>query len=238
MTSLNRQQRLSVADVLPLLQQHAGQAFGEFLSPHELALLEAQPGINKGGLGQLLERVLSIPHSIDIHDLRDGELKTHKSSSVGLPLETVAVTQLRGCLDDLIDKVHFRDSRVGRKINRTIFVPVFREPTVVVHEWRYLPPVFVDLDDTMWHSVRAKLEDDFEAIADDTLYNLAHNDGDLHGTTSTGRYLQIRTKDSQPYSPILSSRLGRQVSNKNYAFYLTKEFIRAIHRISGFRYVP
>lgn len=229
---------LSVAEVMPILRKHANRPFGDFLEPEVMERVEADRGRNKGGLGNLLETVLGLPASTRLNDLTDGELKTHKSSSVGSPLETVAVTMLNTCIDDLLDDVPFRMSRPGRKMSRSIFVPVYRDPSVVAYDWRYLDPVFVDLGAQEWHGVADQLSHDFSEISREVREGLLTGDTMLHGTTSRGRLLQIRTKDSKPYHPIYSKKAQRVISNKNYAFYLTKSFITTIHQVSGYRYGP
>ena len=53
-------------------------------------------------------------------------------------------------------------------------------------------------------------------------------DGLLH--TANGKYLQIRTKDSAPYSPIFSNIYGREISSKNFAFYFQKSFVHELQK--------
>ena len=80
-----------------------------------------KPGKNKGSRGQLLETVLGIPNSSDLKDLEDGELK---SFTLG---ESIAVTQLKHCLSEIIeDKVSFENSKVGEKLQQTIYVAFSR----------------------------------------------------------------------------------------------------------------
>ena len=46
--------------------------------------------------------------------------------------------------------------------------------------------------------------------------------------TVNGKFIQIRTKDSKPYTPIYSQKYGRVISDKNRAFYFKKEFMQYI----------
>ena len=46
--------------------------------------------------------------------------------------------------------------------------------------------------------------------------------------TANGKYIQVRTKDSKPYHPIYSEKYGREISDKNRAFYFKKEFMKYI----------
>ena len=49
--------------------------------------------------------------------------------------------------------------------------------------------------------------------------------------TVNGRFIQIRTKDSKPYTPIYSQKYGRIISDKNRAFYFKKEFMYYIKEL-------
>ena len=77
------------------------------------------------------------------------------------------------------------------------------------------------------------LKSDYSFICDKI-----HEDIDSIGRikTTSGKYLQIRTKDSKDkntkeYHPIYSKIKNKYVSNKNYAFYLKKNFIKDIRSI-------
>lgn len=56
-------------------------------------------------------------------------------------------------------------------------------------------------------------------------------DGFVH--TSNGKHIQVRSKDSMPYHPIYSNIYGREVSDKNHAFYFQKQFVYDIKRINS-----
>ena len=74
-----------------------------------------KPGKNKGDRGQLLENALGIKNSSDLVDLIDGELKTF---TVG---ESIAVTQIKHCLDEIIESsVSYKNSKIGKKLTQTI----------------------------------------------------------------------------------------------------------------------
>lgn len=53
--------------------------------------------------------------------------------------------------------------------------------------------------------------------------NHISKDKQLH--TSSGKYIQIRTKDSKPYHPIYSKEYNSYISKKNFAFYFKKDFM-------------
>ncbi len=75
-----------------------------------------------------------------------------------------------------------------------------------------------------------QLSIDFDNITRKMVLDVEEGDGYLH--TSSGEFIQIRTKDSKPYSPIHSEKYGRYVSNKNFAFYFKKEFMTQLLRTS------
>jgi DNA mismatch repair protein MutH len=60
-------------------------------------------------------------------------------------------------------------------------------------------------------------------------------DGYIH--TSNGRHIQVRSKDAKDarghYHPIYSTTYGRNVSNKNHAFYFQKQFVYDIKKMSS-----
>jgi len=226
---------LTVSEVLPALESIAGKRFGDFMPPSRLAALRGGGNINKGMVGQVLEQVLGVGNSTRTLDLADGELKTHKSTPAGVPQETVAVTMVSTIIDEMYDHRLFRETRVYKKLNRTIFVPAYRDRSAKPEDWMFLRPVFVELDTELWWGVREALHKDYDSICRHTKACFTSGDRMLHGTPAPGHILQIRTKDSEPYSPIYSERVGRYVSNKNYAFYLTKGFIDLIHKTSGFK---
>ena len=62
-------------------------------------------------------------------DFEDGELKTNKTASNGNPLETIAVTQISGIIDQLISdpEVPFNQSRVYKKLENLVVVPIVKE---------------------------------------------------------------------------------------------------------------
>ena len=91
-------------------------------------------------------------------------------------------------------------------------------------DWYFLPAYYLDLKDN--DALKKILDDDFETIKAKVQAMMDTGDGMLH--TANGKYMQIRTKDSKPYNPIYSKKLGRKVSDKGFAFYFKKEFMQAI----------
>ena len=80
-----------------------------------------KPGKNKGDRGQLFETALGIPNGSDLIDLIDGELKSFTEG------ETIKVTALKHCLDEIVSSVEFYDSKVYQKLKQTIYVGFDRD---------------------------------------------------------------------------------------------------------------
>ena len=65
---------------------------------------------------------------------------------------------------------------------------------------------------------------DYESICEQ-LKDHIQNSKDNYIHTSSGKFIQIRSKDSKPYHPIYSKKYKKFVSNKNHAFYFLRNFI-------------
>ena len=160
-----------------------------------------KPSKNKGSRGQLLELALGIPNSSKLTDLVDGELKSYTKG------ESIAVTQLRHALPEVMNKTPFNKSKLGIKIARTLYVAFDRDNNFL---------------GTATHTNQNPLiESDYYDICD-----YIRNTKTLNTFTGSHGVLQIRTKDSKPYHPIKWE--GQQLSNKGFAFYLTGRYAKTI----------
>ena len=160
-----------------------------------------KPRKNKGVRGQLLELALGIPNSSKLTDLVDGELKSFTKG------ESIAVTQLRHTLPEIFNHTPFNQSKLGIKIARTLYVGFDRQNNFL---------------GTATHTeTNPLIESDYNEICD-----YIRNTNTLHTFTGSHGVLQIRTKDSKPYHPIIWE--GRQLSNKGFAFYLTGRYAKTI----------
>lgn len=184
---------------------------------------------NKGKAGQILEKIiLHLKLTNTLHDFEDGELKTNKCDKNGNPLETIAITQISSSIDDLINKNSFENSRLAQKIKNFLYVPIVREGDF--HSWFFMPLIHIDFSETKYESIWKQLEEDYYVICD-KIINDINTKGKI--STSNGKFIQIRTKDSAPYHPIFSTIFNQYVSDKNYAFYFKKDFIKAIKNIDN-----
>ena len=172
----------------------------------------AKPGKNKGSRGQLLETVLGVPNSSDLKDLEDGEIKT---LTVG---ESIAVTQLKHCLSEIIeDSISFDESKVGQKLQQTLYVGFTRSNDYVGCEI---------LNEETHPEHYQELGEDYEFICNHirTLFNA---DKQLSTITGPNELLQIRTKASKTngrYVPLTFA--GVTLKDKGMAFYLCGQFGR------------
>lgn len=186
--------------------------------------------VNKGKTGQLLELALGMQLSNTNRDFEDGELKTNKCDETGKPIETIFITQVSSMIDDLLQNIPFEETSLFEKIDNILYVPVCKvgEPA----EWSFLESIHVDLNEERFFSLREQLHNDYDTICQLLNHHIeTSDDGFIH--TSNGKFMQIRSKDSKPYHPIYSNVYGREVSNKNHAFYFKKQFVGEIRRILG-----
>ena len=183
--------------------------------------------VNKGKTGQLLELALGMQLSNTNRDFDDGELKTNKCDETGKPKETIFITQVSSMIDDLLQNKPFEETSLFEKIDNILYVPVCKvgEPA----EWSFLESIHVDLNEERFFSLREQLHQDYDTICQLLNDHIeTSDDGFIH--TSNGKFMQIRSKDSKPYHPIYSNVYGREVSNKNHAFYFKKQFVAEIRR--------
>ena len=183
--------------------------------------------INKGKTGQLLELALGMKLSNTNRDFEDGELKTNKCDENGKPLETIFITQINSMMDNLLQNKLFEDTSLYEKIDNILYVPVCKVGSP--SEWFFLESIHIDLNENRFAHVKEQLRDDYYKICQLLREEIeTSEDGFIH--TSNGKFIQVRSKDSKPYHPIYSELYGREVSNKNHAFYFKKQFVAEIRR--------
>lgn len=210
------------------LNSLVGTRFNALFTEEELQFIK----INKGRTGQLLELSLDMKLSNTNRDFEDGELKTNKCDSNGNPKETIFITQISSMFDDLIEGTPFEQTSLFEKIDNILYVPVSKDG--VPEDWFFLPSIHVDLNSSEFINLRKDLERDYYKICHLLREHIEKSDdGFIH--TTNGKYIQIRSKDSKPYHPIYSNYYGREISNKNHAFYFRKEFVYEIKRITGLK---
>jgi len=188
--------------------------------------------INKGLTGQLLEIQLGLENTSLNMDFEDGELKSNKVELDGNPIETMYIKQISNMVDDILDKKDFYSTKLYYKIKNLLYVPVYkgsRKKKVHRSKWRLLPFIHINLDNHP--EITNQLETDYYSISSQMNEQIKNgDDGFIH--TCNGKYIQIRTKDSKPYNPIYSNKYEKYISDKNYAFYFKKPFMKKLQEIS------
>lgn len=196
----------------------AGIKFGTLFSSSDMNMIIT----NKGKTGQLLELSLGMHLSNTNRDFEDGELKTNKCDACGNPLETIFITQVSSVIDDLIQERPFEETHLYDKIRNILYVPVCKDGEP--ENWMFLPSIHIDLSSSRYADFRNIWRVDYYSICKQLKdYIETSEDGYIH--TSNGYHIQVRSKDSKPYHPIYSNTYGRNVSNKNHAFYFKKQFV-------------
>lgn len=184
---------------------------------------------NKGKVGQLLEMALGKKLDSCNLDFEDGELKSNKCDASGKPLETVFITQISRVIDELLEEKPFEETHLYEKISNILYVPVCKigDP----HGWMFLDAIHIDLSNPRFSSLLKTWENDYYSICRQLKNHIeTSRDGYIH--TSNGTHIQVRSKDFKPYHPIYSEIYGRNVSNKNHAFYFQKQFVYDIRKMS------
>ncbi len=214
---------MKLIDAQTRIEKLAYIPFKNYLSPDQIQ--DAMMKINKGKTGQLLELTIGLNLSNTTLDFEDGELKTNKCDRTGKPLETMFITQIASIIDELLSKRKFQHTKLYNKLQRLLYVPISKDGNP--EDWMYLAPIQMDLSLPKYHILSQQLEADYYNICDQLKQQLSEsNRATLH--TASGEFIQIRTKDAKPYHPIYSVTYGREISNKNRAFYFKKELMKYI----------
>lgn len=215
---------MKLIDAIPRLQSVENIKFSNLFQNDELKDII----VAKGNTGKLLEKIIGLPAGNTLQDFDDGELKTNKARADGSPLETMFISQISKRVDELLNNIDFKDSWIYSKISRLIYVPVVKESSNP-NDWYFLPHCYVEIN--IGSEIYNQLNKDFENICQKMQDDIENGDGYLH--TSSGVFIQIRTKDAMPYNPIYSNKYGRIISDKNFAFYFKKEFMTHIQICSN-----
>lgn len=213
---------MKLEDARQKLNKIVGIKFKDLYSRKELKGIK----IAKGNTGKLLEKIIGLTPGNTLRDFEDGELKTNKAKIDGSPMETMFISQISSRVDELLNKISFNQSWIYNKIARLIYVPVVKAKADP-DEWYFLKHYFIKIErgDTLYK----QLENDFNVICEKMIDDIENGDGFIH--TSSGKYIQIRTKNAKPYNPIFSNKYGKEISNKNFAFYFKKDFMNDIQSL-------
>lgn len=175
-----------------------------------------KPEKDKGKRGKILENELGIPNGTSLTDLEDGEIKSY---TIG---ETIAVTQLHHCLEDIIDNnIEFENTKVYKKMESIIYVAYDRDG--VYKNWKV-----VNLKDGDEYC--KKLKEDYEYITEKI--KIAYENKKMLATiTGPNNILQIRTKASKNIKTNSYPKLiynGCELKDKYMAFYICASYGKAL----------
>jgi DNA mismatch repair protein MutH len=158
---------------------------------------------NKGAPGHFLEELLGIPHTQNLLDCSDGEVKACPAKKLKngslVPKETIAVTMV--CKDELRTN-EFNSSKCCKKMSRMLVVPYYRSGITI----QYMYPQIIDRDCSAFAALYTTLESDYNQIRKHYI-----DTGILQ--SKTGTLLQNRTK-------------GSGHGSTSRAFYLRKDFMK------------
>ena len=208
--------KMYLEDALKLIIALEGKTIGDIGQPDL---------VNKGIVGQIIEKEIGLDLSSDLLDFEDGELKSNKFLN-GKPSETLAVTQVGHILPEIQAEISWQNSKVLKKISSFIFLPIHKDnprPSgwIIGRATHFSKDIFP--------KQYLKLAEDYVEISRQ-IRNVIIHSGQLHTFNGPNEFLQIRTKDSRDsagnYHPIKFQ--GKELSEKNYAFYLRPNFLNTI----------
>ena len=137
---------------------------------------------------------------------------------------------IKGIIDsrikDISEGLSFEESKLYTKIKRFLYVPLIRLPKNEYKKWKFLDPVLFDKDNKEQQIIYKCFLDDYKVIQKQVECCFEKK---LKFYTFNGmwNYLQIRTKDSKPYTPIILD--GFEFSNKQRAFYIKANFFKKLN---------
>lgn len=175
--------------------------------------------INKGYAGQLLELAIGLQPGTKLKDLDDGEIKTTILKN-NYTKESIQITMLNHLLDEIQNEVKWMDSKVFQKIHVFLVVPCHKNSRKW-EEWYFDKPIHVSLESHA--KLYTKFEEDYEFIAE-KLRDIIKNSKKIRTVNGPNYFLQVRSKDSKPYKPIVFR--GEILSAKKHAFFFTSRFVR------------
>lgn len=210
-----------------IISKIPAKTFGQMFTEQQMKDIRK----NKGKSGQLLETViLNLKLSNRHLDFEDGELKSNKVKCDGSPSETIAICQINRIFDKLIaENLDPYSTEVYDKIKSMIYVAIDKS-SKDEKEWKIHHCILVKDSNIKFKNFYEQCAKDLIEIFSQIRKNLNNPTSMLH--TTSGKYLQIRTKDSVPYRPIYSKVFNRYVSDKNFAVYMTTEGIKALNEVN------
>lgn len=171
--------------------EQARQIFANIALSKKQAL--AKTGKNKGLGGHSAEDLIGIQKSSDLLDCLDGDVKTFRVGN------TIGITMLQHCLDEIIQGVPFEETRVYAKHVKTLYI--------VLKGKEYLGHKVIDLRD--YPELFKEEKEDFGRIASvvQEAVRLGVTIGEVndgHGTVNgPNKTMQLRTAGGKKKRPLI-----------------------------------
>ena len=118
---------MNLTDSYGFFRENVGRTLGDLKLEYQTRFpkFTSEMKINKGGVGQFIEKLIGLKNTNALTDFSDGELKTNKADTDGAPLETMFISQISSNFDQLIsDQISFEDSWIYQKIKNLLYVPI------------------------------------------------------------------------------------------------------------------
>ena len=172
-------------------------------------------GVNKGGRGQSIEKLIGLPLGSKLRDFDDGEAKSFKED------QPIKITALLHCIPELLDRsISYSESKVGKKLKNVWFIK-FNKDNEFVCDHIFNKDNFRQA----CYDVSTDYNDCAEGFR--RYYN---NKEELHTINGRNGYLQIRSygnpRKDGTYKPLIYN--GQQIYHRSMAFYLRNQFAREI----------
>ena len=207
--------------------------FEGLLSPVDLIKYDQRISGDKGASGKVVEMLLGINPSNKENDFKDGELKTYKADTDGIPKETVCLTMITpDRMKQIIEGLEFRKSFLYEKIKVILYVPiikVFNGKPLPFEKWSIGNPHLVNLDNPIFKDIYDLFLLDYEFIQNSYKSFMNLNLTDFSGCS--GNFLQVRPKETKGSNnaPIIIN--DKMISKGYCGFYLSTKFMKHLNHL-------
>lgn len=217
---------MDIEQIKTLLNPLIGIPFANIFTPSEMAYIIKSKGRGTSIIELLLSRnYQQITYN---NELFNFDISIIKCNNLGHILETIPICQISSIIDYWLYSQDFYSSNLFINLRNRLFIPICKEGSP--YEWYMFPLIHLNYNNSNCYKIFSQFELDYINIRNQ-LNDFIHNSNDGMIQTCNGRFIQIRSKDSIPYSPLYSTVYNRYISNKNHAVYLKKEFFIVMQSI-------
>lgn len=217
---------MNIEEIKSLLNSLIGIPFANIFTPSEMAYIIKSKGRGTSIIELFLSRnYQQIPYNSELFNF---DISIIKCNKLGHPLETIAICQISSIIDYWLCSEDFYSSNIFINLKNRLFIPICKEGSP--YEWYILPLIHLNYNNSNCHKIFSQFELDYMNISHQLNDFIQHsNDRMIH--TCNGMFIQIRSKDSVPYSPLYSTVYNRYISNKNHAAFLKKDFFKVMQNM-------